>query len=247
MPLSAPMSATATCCSSSRQHGGMLGGETSGHILCLDRATTGDGIVAALAVLQALAHSGENLSQARAGLQKLPQVMLNVRAAGAREALAAPRCRGAGEAEETLQRTWAGGVARVRHRAAGARHHRGRRCRRGAAVGGRLADARELCSLVSISRKAMKRSPHARYPSLRHRPRRLRRRARRGLSRVRFLLHQRTRHCMRADRWRVLRVPALLCAADRHQDEVPRSRQWRCARLYAVQGGDRQGQPVSRI
>ncbi|MEW5301179.1 MAG: hypothetical protein WDW36_004055 [Sanguina aurantia] len=39
-----------------QQHGGILGGETSGHILCLDRATTGDGIVAALAVLeQALA------------------------------------------------------------------------------------------------------------------------------------------------------------------------------------------------
>jgi len=71
-----------------REHGGMLGGETSGHILCLDRATTGDGIVAALAVLEALALSGQDLALARAGLQKLPQVMLNVRASGAREALA---------------------------------------------------------------------------------------------------------------------------------------------------------------
>lgn len=70
-----------------KQHGGMLGGETSGHILCLDRATTGDGIVAALAVLQGLATLGEDLVQARAGLRKLPQVMLNVRAAGARQAL----------------------------------------------------------------------------------------------------------------------------------------------------------------
>lgn len=73
-----------------KQHGGMLGGETSGHILCLDRATTGDGIVAALAVLEALALSGQNLVAARANLKKLPQVMLNVRADGAREALDSP-------------------------------------------------------------------------------------------------------------------------------------------------------------
>jgi phosphoglucosamine mutase len=71
-----------------KERGGMLGGETSGHILCLDRATTGDGIIAALAVLEALARSGEDLAAARQGLQKMPQVMLNVRAEGAREALA---------------------------------------------------------------------------------------------------------------------------------------------------------------
>lgn len=71
-----------------RQHDGVLGGETSGHILCLDRATTGDGIVAAVAVLEALARSGEDLASARRGLKKLPQIMLNVRAVGARRALA---------------------------------------------------------------------------------------------------------------------------------------------------------------
>ncbi|WP_426688746.1 phosphoglucosamine mutase [Rhodanobacter ginsengiterrae] len=71
-----------------RQHGGVLGGETSGHILCLDRATTGDGIVAALAVLEALTRSGEDFSEARQGLKKMPQVMLNVRAVGARRSLA---------------------------------------------------------------------------------------------------------------------------------------------------------------
>jgi len=65
-----------------RAHDGVLGGETSGHVLCLDRATTGDGIVAALAVLEALAESGEDLAQARVGLVKLPQVMLNVRFSG---------------------------------------------------------------------------------------------------------------------------------------------------------------------
>ncbi|HUH30422.1 MAG TPA: phosphoglucosamine mutase [Rhodanobacter sp.] len=98
-----------------KQHGGMLGGETSGHILCLDRATTGDGIVAALAVLQALARSGEDLCQARAGLKKLPQVMLNVRADGAREALLGSRVQGAlAQAEETLR-----GRGRVVLRASG--------------------------------------------------------------------------------------------------------------------------------
>ncbi|WP_266157578.1 phosphoglucosamine mutase [Dyella silvatica] len=70
-----------------RQHGGVLGGETSGHILCLDRATTGDGIVSALAVLEALLLAGQDLATARQGLHKLPQIMLNVRAEGAREAL----------------------------------------------------------------------------------------------------------------------------------------------------------------
>ncbi|PWK89788.1 phosphoglucosamine mutase [Fulvimonas soli] len=65
-----------------KAHRGILGGETSGHILCLDRATTGDGIVAALAVLEALARGGQDLAAARQGLAKLPQVMRNVRFAG---------------------------------------------------------------------------------------------------------------------------------------------------------------------
>ncbi|WP_114241099.1 phosphoglucosamine mutase [Dyella sp. C9] len=70
-----------------KTHGGNLGGETSGHILCLDRATTGDGIVSALAVLEALVSSRQDFVAARQGLHKMPQVMINVRAAGAREAL----------------------------------------------------------------------------------------------------------------------------------------------------------------
>ncbi|WNL44556.1 phosphoglucosamine mutase [Dyella sp. BiH032] len=68
-----------------KEHGGQLGGETSGHILCLDRATTGDGIVSALAVLEAL--GGRDLAEARQGLHKMPQIMINVRAQGARESL----------------------------------------------------------------------------------------------------------------------------------------------------------------
>jgi phosphoglucosamine mutase len=70
-----------------KEHGGVLGGETSGHVLCLDRASTGDGIVSALAVLDALARSGMDLSVARSGLAKLPQITRNVKAAGAKEAI----------------------------------------------------------------------------------------------------------------------------------------------------------------
>ena len=98
-----------------KHHGGVLGGETSGHILCLDRATTGDGIVAALAVLQALAYMGEDLAQARAGLRKLPQILLNVRAEGAREALDGAQVRDAlARTEEQLR-----GRGRVVLRASG--------------------------------------------------------------------------------------------------------------------------------
>ena len=98
-----------------KEHGGVLGGETSGHVLCLDRATTGDGIVVALAVLEALARSGVDLAAARQGLQKMPQVMLNVRAAGAREALASSEVKRAlAEVEQILH-----GRGRVVLRASG--------------------------------------------------------------------------------------------------------------------------------
>jgi phosphoglucosamine mutase len=55
-----------------------LGGETSGHILCLDKHTTGDGIVSALQVLRALRESGETLDAFTADLETYPQVMINV-------------------------------------------------------------------------------------------------------------------------------------------------------------------------
>jgi phosphoglucosamine mutase len=56
-----------------------LGGENSGHIVCLDRHTTGDGIVSALQVLQALRRADERLEQAARELVLYPQVLLNVR------------------------------------------------------------------------------------------------------------------------------------------------------------------------
>ena len=62
---------------------GVLGGEASGHILCLDRASTGDGIVSALQVLEVLQRRGIGLAEALAGLRKVPQKTVNVRYAGA--------------------------------------------------------------------------------------------------------------------------------------------------------------------
>ncbi|MEJ2141446.1 MAG: phosphoglucosamine mutase [Gammaproteobacteria bacterium] len=56
-----------------------LGGENSGHIICLDQTTTGDGIIAALQVLTALAESGESLADCLADLNMYPQVLINVR------------------------------------------------------------------------------------------------------------------------------------------------------------------------
>lgn len=59
-------------------NGWVLGGEASGHILCLDRATTGCGIVSALQVLEVLALSGRTLASLAADMFKYPQVMINV-------------------------------------------------------------------------------------------------------------------------------------------------------------------------
>ena len=61
----------------------VLGGEASGHILCLDRASTGDGIVSALQVLEVLQRRGIGLVDALQGLRKVPQKTVNVRYGGA--------------------------------------------------------------------------------------------------------------------------------------------------------------------
>ena len=62
--------------------GWFLGGESSGHIICSDVTTTGDGIVAALQVLIALKESGLDLATFRSGMKKYPQRMINVTVAG---------------------------------------------------------------------------------------------------------------------------------------------------------------------
>ena len=61
-----------------RQNGWLYGGENSGHILCLDRHTTGDGIVSALQVLSALREEGGDLQQLLGGLELYPQKLINV-------------------------------------------------------------------------------------------------------------------------------------------------------------------------
>jgi phosphoglucosamine mutase len=67
------------------EHGGILGGEASGHLLCLDRATTGDGIVSALQVLEVLHRRGLRLADALDGLRKMPQRTVNVRCGDGRK------------------------------------------------------------------------------------------------------------------------------------------------------------------
>jgi phosphoglucosamine mutase len=62
-----------------KRNAGILGGEPSGHIICRDRTTTGDGIVAALQVLAALAEAECTLAEATRPVERYPQVLINVR------------------------------------------------------------------------------------------------------------------------------------------------------------------------
>ena len=62
-----------------RETGGIIGGETSGHMIVLDQTTTGDGLVCALQVLAVMKQTGKALSELVAGMSKYPQTMLNVR------------------------------------------------------------------------------------------------------------------------------------------------------------------------
>ena len=61
-----------------REKGWLLGGENSGHLICLDKHTTGDGIVSALQVLHAMRESGRSLAELTAELVMFPQVLVNV-------------------------------------------------------------------------------------------------------------------------------------------------------------------------
>lgn len=62
-----------------RETGGIVGGESSGHIICLDKTTTGDGIVAALQVLAEMQETGSQLHELRSVVNKYPQRLINVR------------------------------------------------------------------------------------------------------------------------------------------------------------------------
>jgi phosphoglucosamine mutase len=83
-----------------REAGGVLGGETSGHLLCLGKTTTGDGLVAALQVLAVMKQTGKSLAELVAGMRQFPQKMLNVRVRERFDASAHPAIRAAMQAVE---------------------------------------------------------------------------------------------------------------------------------------------------
>ena len=85
-------------------NGGNLGGETSGHMLCLDRSGTGDGIVTALQLLEVLQRRGMTLATALQGFKKVPQLTINVRyAAGKSKPAEAPAVQEAlGKAQQAV-------------------------------------------------------------------------------------------------------------------------------------------------
>jgi phosphoglucosamine mutase len=62
-----------------KERGGVLGGETSGHVICLDRTTTGDGLITALQVLAVMQRTGRALSELASTMEQFPQVLLNVK------------------------------------------------------------------------------------------------------------------------------------------------------------------------
>jgi phosphoglucosamine mutase len=61
-----------------RERGGVVGGESSGHLLCLDQATTGDALVSALQILAIMQATGQTLAELVAPMMRYPQVLLNV-------------------------------------------------------------------------------------------------------------------------------------------------------------------------
>jgi phosphoglucosamine mutase len=86
------------------QAGGTLGGETSGHILCLDKTTTGDGLISALQILAIMKQTGSGLAELAAGMKKYPQVLLNVRVARRFDPLTEPEvARVVGQVEQRLK------------------------------------------------------------------------------------------------------------------------------------------------
>ncbi len=86
-----------------KEHGWILGGEGSGHLICLDCTTTGDGIVSALQVLRAIAEQGKGLDELKRGMSKYPQILINVRLSEQRDVLGLPAVKAAvAEAEAEL-------------------------------------------------------------------------------------------------------------------------------------------------
>jgi phosphoglucosamine mutase len=85
-----------------QEHGGILGGETSGHMICLDKTTTGDGLISALQVLAEIKLTGKTLAELVDGMPKFPQTMVNVRVAGKPDLNAASLQASVADAERQL-------------------------------------------------------------------------------------------------------------------------------------------------
>jgi phosphoglucosamine mutase len=98
-----------------KETGGILGGETSGHILCLDRTTTGDGLISALQVMAIMKQTGKSLAELTVGMHKLPQVLINCKVAKRYDPMQIPAIRAAAESVTTRL----GGQGRVLLRASG--------------------------------------------------------------------------------------------------------------------------------
>jgi phosphoglucosamine mutase len=84
-----------------KREGSLLGGETSGHIICLDRVTSGDGIVTALQVLLAVHQTSRSLNELKGGMRKYPQILLNVRSTKGADVLSVAAVRDAVRAAES--------------------------------------------------------------------------------------------------------------------------------------------------
>ncbi|MEJ0087766.1 MAG: phosphoglucosamine mutase [Pseudomonadota bacterium] len=81
-----------------RETGGEVGGETSGHILLLDKTTTGDALMAALQVLAVMRETKQGLAELAAGMPRFPQTMINVKVSKRFDPQSVP------EVEDTVQR-----------------------------------------------------------------------------------------------------------------------------------------------
>lgn len=99
-----------------RSSGGILGGESSGHTICLDKTTTGDGLVTALQVLKAARRAQRSLAELVDGMSRFPQILINVPVQGrAADTVGA----GAVQAAEQASRQRLGARGRILLRASG--------------------------------------------------------------------------------------------------------------------------------
>ena len=155
-----------------KERGWQLGGENSGHIICLDKHTTGDGIVSALQVLHAVRAAGQPLDRLVAGLRLFPQVLVNVRIARGADPRKDPLVQDAVRAAEAVaQGQGPGPAAALRNRAgdpgdgggrvAGPGRRAGPVHRRDHPAAGRRPEQVTLRKTGIVARTALRRAPQA--------------------------------------------------------------------------------------